>query len=201
MAGLIKHTGIAAPLDKANVDTDQIIPKQFLTKVEKTGFGEHCFHNWRYLDDDPNRPNPAFVLNQPRYAEASVLLARENFGSGSSREHAPWALKEMGYLVVIAPSFADIFYGNALNNFMLPIRLEEQLVDNLFQQVEAPPGAQISVDLETMQLTAPDGNCYPFELDAFHRQSLMRGLDSIGWTLQHQDKIDSYEAAIPAWRR
>lgn len=200
MAGLIKHRGIAAPLDKANVDTDQIIPKQFLTKVEKTGFGEHCFHNWRYIDDDPTRPNPAFVLNQPRYHNASVLLARENFGSGSSREHAPWALKEMGYTVIIAPSFADIFYGNALNNFMLPIKLDEAIVDSLFQQVEAHDGAEITIDLETMQVTAPDGSVIPFELDPFHRESLIRGLDSIGWTLQHQQKIDQYEASIPAWR-
>lgn len=201
MAGFSKHQGIAAPLDRANVDTDQIIPKQFLTKVEKTGFGQHCFHNWRYLDDDPSRPNPDFILNQPRYAQASVLLARENFGSGSSREHAPWALKEMGYLVVIAPSFADIFYGNALNNFMLPIQLDETIVNKLFQQVVETEGAEISVDLETMQVTGPDGNRYPFTLDAFHRESLIRGLDSIGWTLQHQDKIATYETAIPNWRR
>lgn len=200
MAGLTKHRGIAAPLDKANVDTDQIIPKQFLTKVEKTGFGEHCFHNWRYIDDDPTRPNPAFVLNQPRYHNASVLLARENFGSGSSREHAPWALKEMGYIVIIAPSFADIFYGNALNNFMLPIKLDETVVDSLFQQVEANEGAEIAIDLDTMQVTSPDGTIIPFELDPFHRESLIRGLDSIGWTLQHQQKIDQYEATIPTWR-
>ena len=201
MAGIQQHTGVAAPLDRANIDTDQIIPKQFLTKVERVGFGKHCFHDWRYLDEAGNQPNPDFILNQAVYANASVLVTRENFGCGSSREHAPWALKEMGYIVVLAPSFADIFYGNATNNGMLPIHLSEQVIEQLMQQLLAEPGAQITVDLEAQTVIAPNGDVHPFEIDAFRRDCLLKGLDSIGWTLQHEQAISEYEAKLPAWRK
>lgn len=200
MQSIIIHEGLAAPLDRAHVDTDQIIPKQFLTKVERTGFGEHCFNDWRYLDSAGTELNPDFVLNAPRYQGASVLLTRENFGCGSSREHAPWALREMGFQVVIAPSFADIFYGNAINNGMLPIRLPEQAVDQLFNEVESREGARIIVDLEQQIVTGPEGTRYHFDIDPFHRECLMRGLDSIGWTLQFGEMISRYEQTIPAWR-
>lgn len=198
MAGLEQHTGVAAPLDRANVDTDQIIPKQFLTRVERTGFGPHCFHDWRYLDEAGEQENPEFVLNQPQFRDASVLVTRDNFGCGSSREHAPWALKEMGYLVVIAPSFADIFYGNAINNGMLPVQLDNRIIDALITQLG--DGAKITVDLAQQQVTAPDGVSYPFEIDPFHRHCLRNGLDAIGYTLQFGDTIAAYEAQLPSWR-
>lgn len=200
MQPITVHEGIAAPLDRAHVDTDQIIPKQFLTKVERTGFGQHCFHDWRYLDDEGTAPNPDFVLNQPRYEHASVLLARENFGCGSSREHAPWALKEMGFLVIIAPSFADIFYGNAINNGMLPIRLPEAQVASLFNEVEAQIGATIKIDLAAQTVTGPNQEQFNFDIDPFHRECLLQGLDSIGWTLQFASAIDQYEQTLPNWR-
>jgi len=200
MAGIEVHTGLAAPLDRANVDTDQIIPKQFLTKVERVGFGQHCFHDWRYLDAAGTTPNGDFVLNWPRYQGASVLLARENFGCGSSREHAPWALKEMGFMIVIAPSFADIFYGNAINNGMVPVKLSDAEVEQLFVEVMAQEGAQITVDLQQMKVTAPSGAQFEFSLNPFHRECLIKGLDSIGWTLQHAQAIASYESRLPAWR-
>ncbi|HDR1021106.1 TPA: 3-isopropylmalate dehydratase small subunit [Pasteurella multocida] len=195
-----QHTGIAVPLDASNVDTDAIIPKQFLQKVTRVGFGAHLFHEWRFLDDDGKQPNPDFVLNYPRYQGASILLARENFGCGSSREHAPWALDDYGIRVIIAPSFADIFYGNSLNNQMLPIRLSEQEVDELFQYVVANEGATISVDLEAQTVTAND-KVYHFEIDSFRRHCLLNGLDNIGLTLQHEDKIAEYESKIPAFLR
>ncbi len=200
MAGIQVHTGLAAPLDRANVDTDAIIPKQFLTKVERVGFGQHCFHDWRYLDAAGQQPNPEFVLNFPRYQGASVLLARENFGSGSSREHAPWALKEMGFLVVIAPSFADIFYGNAINNGMVPVKLSDAEVEQLFREVEASEGAEITLDLQQQLVISPTGARFSFTINPFHRECLLKGLDSIGWTLQHLNQIAAYEAQIPAWR-
>ena len=193
-----QHTGLAAPLDAANVDTDQIIPKQFLQKVSKLGFGKHLFHDWRFLDDAGEQPNPEFVLNAPRYAGASILLARENFGNGSSREHAPWALADYGLRAIIAPSFADIFYGNSLNNGLLVVRLKADEVDALFKLVEANEGQTITVDLENQQVRAGD-LCFAFEIDEFRRYCIMNGLDNIGLTLQHGDAIDAYEAKQPAW--
>ena len=193
-----QHTGLAAPLDAANVDTDQIIPKQFLQKVSKLGFGKHLFHDWRFLDDAGEQPNPEFVLNAPRYAGASILLARENFGNGSSREHAPWALADYGLRAIIAPSFADIFYGNSLNNGLLVVRLKAEEVDALFKLVEANEGQTITVDLENQQVRAGDLN-FSFEIDEFRRYGIMNGLDNIGLTLQHGDAIDAFEAKQPAW--
>ncbi|TAA47175.1 3-isopropylmalate dehydratase small subunit [Corallincola spongiicola] len=201
MSGITTFTGLAAPLDHSHVDTDQIIPKQFLTKVERVGFGQHCFHDWRYLDEAGEQENPDFILNAPRYKGGEVLLARENFGCGSSREHAPWALKEMGFQVVIAPTFADIFYGNAINNGMLPIRLTEAQVQQLFEEVVAEEGSKITVDLENQKVIAPSGASFGFDIDPFHRECIMKGLDSIGWTLQFAEQIQSYEDNIPAWRR
>lgn len=198
MAGIKQHTGLVVPLDAANVDTDAIIPKQFLQKVNRTGFGKHLFHDWRFLDDAGEQPNPAFVLNQPRYQGASILLARENFGCGSSREHAPWALADYGIKIIIAPSFADIFYGNSINNQMVPIRLTDAEVDEIFQYVEANQGAEVTVDLESMTVSA-NGKTYSFEIDEFRRHCLLNGLDNIGLTLQHEDKIAEYESKIPAF--
>ena len=193
-----QHTGLAAPLDAANVDTDQIIPKQFLQKVSKLGFGKHLFHDWRFLDDAGEQPNPEFVLNAPRYQGASILLARENFGNGSSREHAPWALADYGLRAIIAPSFADIFYGNSLNNGLLVVRLRPEEVDALFKLVEANEGQTITVDLENQQVRAGE-LCFDFAIDEFRRYCIMNGLDNIGLTLQHGDAIDAFEAKQPAW--
>ncbi len=193
-----QHTGLAAPLDSANVDTDQIIPKQFLQRVSKLGFGQNLFHDWRFLDDAGTQPNPEFVLNFPRYQGASILLARENFGNGSSRVHAPWALADYGLKAVIAPSFADIFYGNSLNNGLLVVRLKDDEVDALFKLVEANEGQTITVDLEAKEVRAAD-YCFKFEIDDFRRYCIMNGLDNIGLTLQHADAIDAYEAKQPAW--
>mgnify|MGYP000328942295 FL=1 len=193
-----QHTGLAVPLDSANVDTDQIIPKQFLQRVSKLGFGQNLFHDWRFLDDAGTQPNPEFVLNLPRYKGASIMLARENFGNGSSREHAPWALADYGLKAVIAPSFADIFYGNSLNNGLLVVRLTDDEVDALFKLVEANEGQTITVDLEAKEVRAAD-YCFKFEIDDFRRYCIMNGLDNIGLTLQHADAIDAYEAKQPAW--
>ena len=198
MSGFKQLTGIAAPLDAANVDTDQIIPKQFLQKVTRSGFGKHLFHDSRFLDDAGEQPNPEFVLNQAPYDRAVILLARENFGCGSSREHAPWALADFGLKAIIAPSFADIFYGNAINNGMVPVRLSEEQVEALFQYVNADKGAEITVDLETQQVRAGE-LAFPFEIDEFRRYCLLNGLDNIGLTLQHADQIDAYEARQPGW--
>ncbi|MBT2918343.1 3-isopropylmalate dehydratase small subunit [Vibrio anguillarum] len=198
MSGFKQHTGLVVPLDAANVDTDAIIPKQFLQKVNRTGFGKHLFHDWRFLDDAGQQPNPNFVMNKPRYEGASILLARENFGCGSSREHAPWALADYGIKAMIAPSFADIFYGNSINNQMVPVRLTEQEVDEIFQFVEGNEGAQLTVDLERMEVKA-NGKTYSFEIDEFRRHCLLNGLDNIGLTLQHEDKIADYEAKIPSF--
>ncbi|KLN96564.1 3-isopropylmalate dehydratase small subunit [Moellerella wisconsensis] len=200
MEKLITHTGIVAPLDAANVDTDAIIPKQFLQKVTRTGFGQHLFNDWRFLDDAGQQPNPEFVLNRPEFKGASILLTRENFGCGSSREHAPWALTDFGFSVVIAPSFADIFYGNAFNNQLLPISLTEEQIDQLFDYVAQHPGCQFTVDLNEMTVIAGD-NSYPFEIDSFRRHCMMNGLDSIGLTLQYQDQINAFEANIPVFLR
>lgn len=200
MATFTQHTGLVAPLDAANVDTDAIIPKQFLQAITRTGFGKHLFHDWRFLDAAGQQPNPDFILNQPRYQGATILLARENFGCGSSREHAPWALGDYGFRVIIAPSFADIFYGNTFNNQMLPIRLNEADVDTLFKLVEENPGIQFTVDLEALTVTA-GGKTYSFDVDAFRRHCLIHGLDSIGLTLQHEQAISDYEQRQPPFLR
>ena len=198
MTGFKQHKGIVVPLDSANVDTDAIIPKQFLQKVNRIGFGKHLFHDWRFLDDAGVQPNPEFVLNQPQFAGASILLARENFGCGSSREHAPWALADYGFKTIIAPSFADIFYGNAINNGMVPVRLKEEEVDALFQLVAAQPGIEIEVDLEANQVRA-GSLTFGFEIDEFRRYCLLNGLDAIGLTLQHEAAISAFEAKQPSW--
>ncbi|XKE43972.1 3-isopropylmalate dehydratase small subunit [Halomonas organivorans] len=192
--------GLVAPLDRANVDTDLIIPKQFLKSIQRTGFGVNLFDELRYLDegqpgqDVSRRPlNPDFVLNQPRYQGASVLLARQNFGCGSSREHAPWALADYGFRVVIAPSFADIFYNNAFKNGILLIKLPEEQVDRLFAEVEANEGYRLDVDLEHQRLVTPSGEILEFEVDAFRKHCLLEGLDDIGITLQDEDAIRAFE--------
>lgn len=200
MQAFTQHTGLVAPLDRANVDTDQIIPKQFLKSIKRTGFGPNLFDEWRYLDvgqpgqDHSKRPlNPEFVLNQSRYQGASILLARENFGCGSSREHAPWALDGYGFRSVIAPSFADIFFNNSFKNGLLPIILSDADVDELFRQVEASEGYQLLVDLESQTVRRPDGVALSFEIDAFRKHCLLNGLDDIGLTLQDADAIASFE--------
>ncbi|MFM5811108.1 3-isopropylmalate dehydratase small subunit [Aeromonas veronii] len=198
MTGFKQHKGIVVPLDSANVDTDAIIPKQFLQKVNRIGFGKHLFHDWRFLDDAGQQPNPEFVLNQPQFTGASILLARENFGCGSSREHAPWALADYGFKTIIAPSFADIFYGNAINNGMVPVRLKEEEVDALFQLVAAKPGIEIEVDLEANQVRTGELS-FGFEIDEFRRYCLLNGLDAIGLTLQHEAAISAFEAKQPSW--
>jgi 3-isopropylmalate/(R)-2-methylmalate dehydratase small subunit len=187
-------------MDRANVDTDAIIPKQFLKSIKRSGFGPNLFDEWRYEDvgqpDSDNSARPLrkdFVLNQPRYQGAHILLTRENFGCGSSREHAPWALKDYGFDVVIAPSFADIFYNNCFKNSIIPIVLDEAIVDSLFKEVFAEEGYQLTVDLETQQIVKPSGEAIPFEVDAFRKHCLMNGLDDIGLTLAYQDDIKAYE--------
>ena len=198
MTGFKQHKGIVVPLDSANVDTDAIIPKQFLQKVNRIGFGKHLFHDWRFLDDAGEQPNPEFVLNKPQFAGASILLARENFGCGSSREHAPWALADYGFKTIIAPSFADIFYGNAINNGLVPVRLQDEEVEALFQLVAANPGIEIDVDLEANQVRA-GALTFGFEIDEFRRYCLLNGLDAIGLTLQHEAAISAFEAKQPSW--
>ncbi|MDQ5989592.1 3-isopropylmalate dehydratase small subunit [Providencia stuartii] len=200
MEKFITHTGIVAPLDAANVDTDAIIPKQFLQKVTRTGFGQHLFHDWRFLDDAGQQPNPDFVLNKPIFKGATILLARENFGCGSSREHAPWALTDFGIQVVIAPSFADIFYGNSFNNQLLPIKLSEAEIDEMFNYMKSNEGCQFTVDLEKQTVKAGE-KTYRFDIDGFRRHCMMNGLDSIGLTLQHADQIRQYEQNIPSFMR
>jgi 3-isopropylmalate/(R)-2-methylmalate dehydratase small subunit len=202
MDKFIVHTGLVAPLDRENVDTDAIIPKQFLKSIQRTGFGPNAFDEWRYLDhgepgqDNSKRPlNPDFVLNQPRYQGASILLARKNFGCGSSREHAPWALQQYGFRAIIAPSFADIFYNNCFKNGLLPIVLTEQQVDHLFNETNAFNGFKLTIDLDKQIVRTADGsNEYPFEVAAFRRYCLLNGFDDIGLTLRHADKIRQYEA-------
>jgi 3-isopropylmalate/(R)-2-methylmalate dehydratase small subunit len=193
-------TAIVAPMDRANVDTDAIIPKQFLKSIKRSGFGPNLFDEWRYLDhgepgmDNSVRPlNPDFVLNQPRYQGAKILLARENFGCGSSREHAPWALQDYGFRVIIAPSFADIFFNNCFKNGVLPIVLDATIVDSLFRELAAQEGYQLMVDLGKQQITKPDGTHIGFEVDAFRKHCLINGLDDIGLTLQHVEDIKAYE--------
>jgi 3-isopropylmalate/(R)-2-methylmalate dehydratase small subunit len=194
-------TAIVAPLDRSNVDTDAIIPKQFLKSIKRSGFGPNLFDEWRYLDhgepgmDNSKRPlNPEFVLNQPRYQDARILLARENFGCGSSREHAPWALQDYGFRVIIAPSFADIFFNNCFKNGILPIVQDADQVDELFRETFAQEGYQLTVDLNAQTITKPDGTVSSFDVDAFRKHCLLNGLDDIGLTLQHVDDIKAYEA-------
>ncbi|CAM5209126.1 3-isopropylmalate dehydratase small subunit [Oligella ureolytica] len=194
------HKGLVGPLDRANVDTDLIIPKQFLKSIKRSGFGPNLFDELRYLDhgepgmDNSKRPlNPDFVLNKERYQGASVLLARENFGCGSSREHAPWALMQYGFKAIIAPSFADIFFNNSFKNGLLPIILAEEEVAKLFDEVHATPGYQLTIDLEKQEVTSPLGDVYHFEIDQFRKYCLLNGLDDIGLTLQEADKIKAYE--------
>ncbi|HEM7892855.1 3-isopropylmalate dehydratase small subunit [Burkholderia cepacia] len=201
MEKFIVHTGVVAPLDRENVDTDAIIPKQFLKSIKRTGFGPNAFDEWRYLDhgepgqDNSKRPlNPDFVLNQPRYQGASVLLARKNFGCGSSREHAPWALQQYGFRAIIAPSFADIFFSNCYKNGLLPIVLTEQQVDHLFNETAAFNGFQLTIDLDAQVVRSGDGREYPFEIAAFRKYCLLNGFDDIGLTLRHADKIRQFEA-------
>ena len=201
MQSFVKLEGLVAPLDRANVDTDAIIPKQFLKSIQRSGFGPNAFDEWRYLDhgepgmDNSKRPlNPDFVLNQERYQGASILLARENFGCGSSREHAPWALLDYGFRAIIASSFADIFYNNCFKNGVLPIVLAPDVVDGLFKAVEREPGYKLFVDLEAQKIFTPAGQSYGFEVDAFRKHCLLNGLDDIGLTLQHVDEIREFEA-------
>jgi 3-isopropylmalate/(R)-2-methylmalate dehydratase small subunit len=193
--------GLVVPLDRANVDTDAIIPKQFLKSIKRTGFGPNLFDEWRYLDhgepgmDNSQRPlNPDFVLNQPRYQGAQVLLARENFGCGSSREHAPWALEDYGFRAIIAPSYADIFYNNCFKNGLLPIVLEAAAVDQLFREAAASAGYQLTVDLAAQTVITPRGQSFGFKVDEFRKYCLLNGLDDIGLTLMNVDKIKTYEA-------
>jgi len=201
MKAFTQHSGIVAPLDRANVDTDMIIPKQFLKSIKRTGFGPYFFDELRYLDkgepdmDCAGRPlNPEFVLNQPTYKEANILLARQNFGCGSSREHAPWALEDYGFRCLIAPSFADIFFNNCFKNGVLPIELSEQQVEELFQAVASEPGYRLSIDLSEQQITRPDGSQISFEVDAFRKHCLLNGLDDIALTLEDADTIKAFEA-------
>ncbi len=201
MKPFTQHTGRVAPLDRANVDTDAIIPKQFLKSIKRSGFGPNAFDEWRYLDrGEPGKPNenrplnPDFVLNQARYQGASVLLARENFGCGSSREHAPWALEDYGFRVIIAPSYADIFFNNCFKNGILPIVLAADTVDRLFKATEASEGYALTVDLAEQTVTTPDGEVIRFDVDPERKHRLLNGLDDIGITLQFTDKIQAYEA-------
>ena len=190
MERFTKHTGLVAPLDRANVDTDQIIPKQFLKRIERTGFGEFLFYDWRYLPD--SQPNPSFVLNEPRYQGASILVADKNFGCGSSREHAPWALGEFGFRAIIAPSFADIFANNCFKNGMLPIAVPVAEIMKRAQEIE---GYRLTVDLETQMITDEVGLSVSFVVNSFQRYCLLEGLDDIGLTLKHEEAIKAFEAA------
>ena len=196
------HQGLVAPMDRENVDTDAIIPKQFLKSIKRTGFGPNLFDEWRYLDqpgepgvpESARKPNPDFVLNQPRYAGASILLARRNFGCGSSREHAPWALEQYGFRAIIAPSFADIFFSNCFKNGVLPIVLPESTVSQLFDEVHAFPGYQLTIDLERQVIVRPQGEEIAFDVLPFRRYCLLNGFDDIGLTLRHKEKIAAFEA-------
>ena len=196
--GFTHHTGIAAPLDQANVDTDQIIPKQFLTGVTRVGYGKHLFHDWRYLDLKEQEPNPDFSLNKPEHKGASVLLAQENFGCGSSREHAPWALADFGFKTVIATSFADIFYGNCINNQLVPVALGSEQMDALFDAVKADPKVAITVDLPA-QTVSFDDTSFSFDIAPHHKTNLIKGLDAIGQTLELDSAISAFEDNQPSW--
>jgi 3-isopropylmalate/(R)-2-methylmalate dehydratase small subunit len=192
--------GLVVPLDRANVDTDAIIPKQFLKSIKRSGFGQNLFDEWRYLDhgepgmdSSQRKPNPDFILNMPRYRGAEILLARSNFGCGSSREHAPWALQDYGFQVIIAPSFADIFFNNCFKIGLLPIVLDADNVDQLFREVETTEGYRLAVNLQEQTVTTPGGKCFQFDIDSFRKHSLLNGLDEIGLTLQQADKIRAFE--------
>ncbi|MDD3374688.1 MAG: 3-isopropylmalate dehydratase small subunit [Candidatus Omnitrophica bacterium] len=200
MEPIITHSGIVASIDRANIDTDAIIPKQFLKKVERTGFGKHLFHDWRYLDDAGLKENPDFILNKDEYRKATILIARDNFGCGSSREHAPWALSDFGFKVIIAPSFADIFYNNCLRNGILLVKLKSEQVDELFRFVLSNANAKITADLPNQTIETPDGKEYSFEIDPFAKDCLIKGLDSIGWTEQFIDHIENYEKELSKQR-
>ena len=200
MEKFVRREGLVAPMDRANVDTDSIIPKQYLKSIKRTGYGPNLFDEWRYLDhgepgmDHSKRPlNPDFVLNKPRYRGATVLIARENFGCGSSREHAPWALLQYGFQTVIAPSFADIFYNNSLKNGLLLIKLDEKIVDQLLREAAGAEGYRLAVDLEGQTVTTPTGQGFKFEIDPSAKHSLLNGLDEIGLTLEHAGKIKAFE--------
>ncbi|MGA0249544.1 MAG: 3-isopropylmalate dehydratase small subunit [bacterium] len=188
-------TATAAKLDQVNVDTDQIIPKQFLKKIERTGFGIHLFHDWRFIDDAGQKPNPDFILNQPRYQGAQILVAGDNFGCGSSREHAPWALLDYGFRSIIAPSFADIFYNNCAKNGILLVALPEASVQQLFTEIEENAGCELTVDLPNQKVQSPKGLAFSFEIDPFVKHRLLNGLDDIGWTLQFQSEIEKFETS------
>jgi 3-isopropylmalate/(R)-2-methylmalate dehydratase small subunit len=186
-------TGLVAPLDRTNVNTDEITPARFLKTIRRTGFGPVLFANWRYLDFALQQPNPDFVLNQPRYQGATILLAGDNFGCGSSREHAPWSIRQYGFRCIIAPSFADIFYNNCFNNSILPVTFDEAIVKELFAEVEATEGYTLAVDLGEQTVTTPQQRVLHFEIDGFRKNALLNGLDNIGWTLSHNDEIAAYE--------
>ena len=198
MQPFVKVTGVAAPLDRANVDTDQIIPKQFLKRIERTGFGQFLFYDWRF-EADGVTPNPDFELNDQAYAGAVILVAGRNFGSGSSREHAPWALGDFGFRTVIAPSFADIFYNNCFQNGLLPIKLSEEQIAGLIKQLQDKPGSQLTVDLAAQTISDEAGTSIHFEIDPFRKHRMLNGLDDIGSTLQHEPDITAFEAKRPAW--
>ena len=196
MEAFKEHVGLAAPLNRLNVDTDQIIPKQFLKRIERTGFGQFLFYDWRFQDNGD--PNPDFVLNGPRYQDARILVAGANFGCGSSREHAPWALQQYGFKAVIAPSFADIFRNNCYKNGLLPIALSDDVTADLMEQIEEQEGYRLMVDLEAQQVIQPDGTSHAFEIGDFEKHCLLNGLDEIGWTLQFDEQISAYEGRIGA---
>jgi len=200
MKPFITYTGIVAPLDRANVDTDAIIPKQFLKSIKKTGFGPHLFDEWRYLDHgEPGmditqrKKNPEFVLNQPRFEKATILVARENFGCGSSREHAPWAIEDYGFRAILAPSFADIFFSNCFKNGILPIILPAETIDDLFKAINKQEGYSLTIDLENQFVILPSDNKINFQVDAFRKHCLVNGLDDIGLTMQHSETIKAFE--------
>ena len=193
-----QHTGSVVPLDRANIDTDQIIPKQFLQKTTRTGFAQHLFHDWRFLDDAGLQPDPSFILNSDKYQGVSILLARENFGCGSSREHAPWAIQEFGFKVVIASSFADIFFGNCINIGVVPVILDETIIDQLFKQTEQG-SLELTVDLVNMTVTNGSEK-YSFSLTEFQKYCLENGVDAVGWTLKLADEIKTFEDNLPAWQ-
>ncbi|WP_133468825.1 3-isopropylmalate dehydratase small subunit [Paraglaciecola marina] len=199
-AGINIHTGTAAPLNQANVDTDQIIPKQFLTAVTRSGYGKHLFHDWRYLDLHEQELNPEFSLNKPEHQGTSILLVRENFGCGSSREHAPWALDDYGFKVLIATSFADIFYGNCINNQLLPVQLKSEQMDILFSLVKQDPTTSITVNLEQQTVVVGD-HSFSFEIAEQHKTNLLKGLDAIGQTLELDAQISAFENSRPAWQQ
>ncbi len=200
MKPFISYTGIVAPLDRANVDTDAIIPKQFLKSIKKTGFGPHLFDEWRYLDHGESgmdmaqrKKNPEFVLNHPRYEKATILIARENFGCGSSREHAPWAIEDYGFRAILAPSFADIFFSNCFKNGLLPIVLPTETIDDLFKAINKQEGYSLTIDLENQSVILPSNNKINFQVDAFRKHCLVNGLDDIGLTMQHSETIKAFE--------